>query len=322
MTTYNGEKFVKEQLKSFLNQTKQPDELIIVDDCSTDRTIDILEKFKYDAPFDVQIYINEINLGYTQNFNRVLELCTGDFIFLSDQDDVWFPTKIDYMVNLSIKYPNKALYMIDAILTDENLEESEFTKIGQIKDLGLSEESFVMGCCIAIEKDFLNAILPIPKFFKDGHDVWLVSIADVLKLRYVSYNIQQYYRIHNNNTSSFIANNLCKMKKIDNSKSSLKKSIIAWIHSSKMIVFQNYIDKNKIIVNRLEKLLEVEKYASVSKEKLIKLKYQINLYEKRLEIIKSKNSLDRIINAFKFYKGGGYNSFYGIKTCLSDIMRS
>ena len=82
MATYNGEEFILEQLESCANQTKLPDELVIADDCSTDRTLEIIEKFKKVAPFKIKVYSNKTNLGYTQNFNKAMKLCTNELIFL------------------------------------------------------------------------------------------------------------------------------------------------------------------------------------------------------------------------------------------------
>ncbi len=322
MATYNGEAYVLEQLESFVAQTRQPDELIITDDCSSDRTIKILEEFKNKVSFTVKIYNNKTNLGYIQNFNKALELCTGDLIFLSDQDDVWFPTKIDYMIDLTVAHPDKALFMIDTRLTDGELKESKFTKQGQIKDLGLTESSFVMGCCIAIKRNLLQPILPIPKTFKLGHDDWLVNISDILNLRYVSDSVQQYYRIHGDNTSTSIANNLFKMEKINTPKISLSDQVINWIHFSKIIVFQRYIDENLNIIRKLEKLLNVEEYTPAVSNKLNSLNSQNECYKQRLNVLKSKNRLNRMVKAFELYKNGVYNSFNGLKTCFSDIVRS
>ena len=128
MATYNGQTFLLEQLQSFTEQTILPDEVVITDDCSSDKTVALINSFKKTAPFKIRVYSNEKNLGYTQNFNKALQLCTNDLIFLSDQDDVWLPTKIEYMLNLTLQYPDKDLFMIDAELVDDSLISSELTK--------------------------------------------------------------------------------------------------------------------------------------------------------------------------------------------------
>ena len=95
MATYNGEKYIIEQLDSIRNQTLTPDEVIICDDCSTDNTRKIIEDYiiKYNLA-GWNLYINDVNIGFYDNFFKALRLCTGDIIYLSDQDDVWDINKI------------------------------------------------------------------------------------------------------------------------------------------------------------------------------------------------------------------------------------
>ena len=150
MATYNGAQYIQEQLQSFVDQTRQPDELIITDDCSTDQTEAIVGEFAKTAPFAVEFHRNENNLGYCGNFNAALMKTTGDLVFLSDQDDVWFPEKIEHMINVAERNPHAWIVMNDAALTDGGLKEVGLTKVGQIRSAGLPLESFVMGvllCC-------------------------------------------------------------------------------------------------------------------------------------------------------------------------------
>lgn len=94
MATYNGAKYLQEQLDSFVTQTRQPDELVVCDDGSSDATVEILRHFAAGAPFAVEIHENEVNLSHAKNFEKALSLCGGDVIFFSDQDEVWFPEKV------------------------------------------------------------------------------------------------------------------------------------------------------------------------------------------------------------------------------------
>lgn len=94
MATYNGERFLQEQLDSLARQTLLPCELVVCDDGSADGTMDILKRFADVAPFRVRIYQNDVRLGYCENFLRAVGLCTGDLVAFSDQDDVWFPSKL------------------------------------------------------------------------------------------------------------------------------------------------------------------------------------------------------------------------------------
>lgn len=249
MTTYNGEKYILEQLESFITQTRQPDELVITDDCSSDRTMDILKEFKKNAPFDVKIFSNKVNLGYTQNFNKVLQLCSGDLIFLSDQDDVWFENKIEFMVNLSKRFSNKMVFMCDTEFTDAKLKPMNITKQFQIKSLGHNMSSFVTGCCIAVKRNFLDQILPIPKEFK-GHDNWIVNIADKLNLRYVDSKVCQYYRRHGENESMAMSNKLGYISLSDRMK-------LLYVRIIRKFFIQNWIEyfqKKKLIDTKVKEL--------------------------------------------------------------------
>ena len=94
MAAFNGEKYIREQLESFGTQTVPPNEVVISDDDSSDKTVEIIEAFKARAKFEVNLLQNEDRIGYIANFANAISQCTGDIIFISDQDDVWFPEKI------------------------------------------------------------------------------------------------------------------------------------------------------------------------------------------------------------------------------------
>src|SRR5690348_14254665 len=94
MATYNGARFVTEQLDSIAGQTQLPVEVVICDDRSTDETVSILESFAAKAPFRVTLHRNDEQLGYRLNFKKAVSFCTGDLIAFCDQDDVWHPDKL------------------------------------------------------------------------------------------------------------------------------------------------------------------------------------------------------------------------------------
>ena len=97
MATYNGEQYLSEQIDSILAQSYPVHELIIQDDCSTDGTTDIVRRYMEKYPF-VKLFVNERNVGYNENFRRAAMHATGDFVALSDQDDIWFPQKLERQV--------------------------------------------------------------------------------------------------------------------------------------------------------------------------------------------------------------------------------
>ena len=106
MAVYNGERFILEQLKSLAHQTHLPDEMVVSDDCSTDRTVRIVTEFARHAPFSIKVLTNDKNVGCTKNYERAIRDCSGDVIFLCDCDDVWYPRKIAIMERAFKTQPN------------------------------------------------------------------------------------------------------------------------------------------------------------------------------------------------------------------------
>jgi glycosyltransferase involved in cell wall biosynthesis len=185
LCTYNGEKYLSEQLESFANQTRVPDELIVCDDLSTDNTVQIVESFQQSAPFNVRLYMNESRLGSTKNFEQAISMSKGDVIFLSDQDDWWYQDKI----NIILKYfPHKEKYgglFSDAEIVDESLtsqyrnlwesigfdtiQRKKFSEGNSIPVL--LKHNVVTGATMAFDADFKDILLPIPEIWI--HDAWI-----------------------------------------------------------------------------------------------------------------------------------------------------
>lgn len=103
--TYNGSRFLPEQLTSIAAQTRLPDEMVVCDDGATDATAEIIEKFARTAPFLVRFIRNSQNLGSTKNFENAIGLCTGDLIALSDQDDIWMREKLGRQAEMMERDP-------------------------------------------------------------------------------------------------------------------------------------------------------------------------------------------------------------------------
>ena len=106
MSTYNGKSFIKKQLDSILNQTVIPDEVIICDDCSSDDTVDIISNYITVNNLNTwTLSVNKKNLGYKANFYQGILKSKGDYVFFSDQDDVWLPNKIELMMQTFNEHP-------------------------------------------------------------------------------------------------------------------------------------------------------------------------------------------------------------------------
>jgi glycosyltransferase involved in cell wall biosynthesis len=201
MATYNGEKYLQKQLDSFVNQTHQPYELVICDDGSSDRTIEILQKFKACTPFKVRIYENEENLGFAKNFEKALALCSGDIIFLSDQDDVWLPKKLERVRDEFLARPDIQLIINDGQIVHDDLRDTGLTILGQTRSVGLGDRAFLSGCCSALRSEFRDIVLPVPDCVF-VHDTWLHALGNSLNVRLVVDTPLQLYRRHGTNVSN------------------------------------------------------------------------------------------------------------------------
>ena len=200
MCTFNGAQYLRQQLESIAAQSRPPDELVICDDGSTDSTHALVADFASSATFPVRFQVNETNLGLTKNFERAIRLCTGDYIALSDQDDVWMPEKLARLETEFLSAPNVGLIFTDAEIVDDDLGPGRVTlwqklPIGpaELKKLRtqqaidvLMEGSIVTGATMAFRTRFRGLVLPIPTDLLIIHDAWIAvlvaAVADVLPL--------------------------------------------------------------------------------------------------------------------------------------------
>lgn len=210
MCTYNGELFLAQQLESMLIQTVLPDELIVCDDGSTDQTLEILDRFAKTAPFTVGIFKNNQQpLGSTKNFEKAINLCSGEIIVLSDQDDVWMPNKIE-VLEKAIN-GGAGLVFSDAELVNENLTPLGYSLFDSLhfnkkERLEISHNLFfnilmrrniVTGAATAFAKKHVKFIVPISNNWI--HDAWIaLLISSVDKVAIINQNLFK-YRQHSKN---------------------------------------------------------------------------------------------------------------------------
>ena len=177
LCTYNGEAYLREQLDSIVDQSYPAIELIAVDDCSSDNTLKILEEYAAKYPY-IQVFVNPQNLGYIRNFEKALRLCNGDFIALSDQDDIWDLRKIEKQVKA---IGNHLLIYHDSEFVDQN-GQSLYSKMSDIMNLyrGDRPEAFLFFNCISghsvlMKKELRDELLPFPNAY--FHDWWMGYVA-------------------------------------------------------------------------------------------------------------------------------------------------
>lgn len=120
LCTYNGSNYIERQLQSILFQTHPVDEIVVCDDGSTDSTLQIIEDLAGTTDIAIHIHRNETNLGPARNFQKALDLCSGDIILLSDQDDLWLPDKVKHIATYFASHPDKQVLFSDATLIDSD----------------------------------------------------------------------------------------------------------------------------------------------------------------------------------------------------------
>lgn len=198
LTTYNGEKFIKEQLDSILLQIGDKDEIILSDDGSSDNTLSIVNSYMDNR---IKIFNNKHQHGFIGNFENALEQANGDYIFLSDQDDIWKPNKVECIMSYLKKY--------DLVVHDAEIIDGKGNSLGKTYYSTMhNKTSFLanlystrfLGCCMAFTKQVKDCSLPIPHKIV-GHDYWIGMYA---KLRFNTIFIPDIlisYRRHGNNVS-------------------------------------------------------------------------------------------------------------------------
>jgi glycosyltransferase involved in cell wall biosynthesis len=198
LATYNGEKFIGEQLTSIISQLDENSEIIISDNGSTDRTVEIINSFN-DKRITLLHYSEK---GPVSNFENALRKVSGDIIFLSDQDDVWLENKVQVVKKYLKKYD---LVMTDCKIVDENLNvlhESFYTvkKCGKGFTKNLISNTY-HGCSMAFRKELLKVSLPFPKKIP-MHDIWLGFVAELFFTSYFIPDKLLLHRRHSANTST------------------------------------------------------------------------------------------------------------------------
>jgi glycosyltransferase involved in cell wall biosynthesis len=314
MATYNGAPYLQEQLDSFVTQTLLPDELVVCDDLSSDNTWDLLKKFQQSAPFSVRLYQNQKNLGYAKNFGRALSLAEADIIFLSDQDDVWLPAKLETVVTLFNSNPDILIVTNDQELTNAQLITTGLSTFGQHKAAGHSRTAFTVGCCTAIRESVRYVILPIPAHL-DSHDLWLHYIAESMRIRKIIPEILQYHRRHDHNSSDSKHNPTSRTSLLQQARSSWSNDPYSYWEHRKMHL--------EAVASRLKSVTtkQLPDFSRVNFTDAIKaITKEQNAMMDRQSVVKS-SGLTRIRRAITMMARGEYRYFLGWKSFLKDLLR-
>ncbi len=207
LATYNGEKYLREQIDSILNQTHKEFRLLISDDGSTDSTREILEEYK-NKDSRIEVFFQENNLGVVKNFEFLLEKVEAKYYMFSDQDDIWKESKIEK----SLKKIEEGFDLVysDLEVVDEELNviyksywklKGIYNKIKKYNNFeSLYLNNFVTGCTMISKKELINKFLPLPNTSKYVlHDYWIsLILSQEGKISYIEEPLIK-YRQHKNN---------------------------------------------------------------------------------------------------------------------------
>ncbi|WP_279630350.1 glycosyltransferase family 2 protein [Microbacterium phyllosphaerae] len=185
MATYNGARYIREQLESILPQLGPDDEVVIVDDASSDDTLDIVGSI--DSP-QITVHRNTENRGYVRSFERAMTLARGEVLLLSDQDDVWVPGRVDALCAATASHwiaaSNLILLDSDAPLPSP-LTGRPWLLRARDSHQGLRNELRILlgdapyfGCAMAVRRDALPLVLPFPSYLTESHDLWMATAAN------------------------------------------------------------------------------------------------------------------------------------------------
>jgi glycosyltransferase involved in cell wall biosynthesis len=199
MCTYNGEKYLVEQLDSIVRQSYRNLEIVIVDDCSTDNTLSILNSYavKDDR---IRVIANDENIGFVRNFEKAINECSGELVALADQDDIWFPEKIKCLAeNIG---ENWLIYSKVAVVnSDGEPQDVEFPTVNRLEGrcaLSLILNNCVTGHACLMRRELLKRAMPFMSEMP-YHDQWLAIVAASYGKLKAGDEVLSFYRRHNSN---------------------------------------------------------------------------------------------------------------------------
>lgn len=181
MAAYNGSRHIKEQIDSILSQLGATDELIVVNDCSTDNTAEIVSAIDDDR---IRLINSSVNAGYVRTFELGLSEARGEYIFLSDQDDIWIPGRVDVMIGS----------LQSSTMVASNCKHFD-GRPGRFHDIRLRQRDshhtirnivgilvgyrLHWGCAMAFRRSMLSQVVPFPGHMTESHDQWIAMVGNV-----------------------------------------------------------------------------------------------------------------------------------------------
>jgi glycosyltransferase involved in cell wall biosynthesis len=325
MATYNGDQFISQQLDSLMAQSYLPAELIVTDDGSTDRTLEIVEEFRGRAPFPVQVFKNKQRLGYKGNFMEAASHCSGDIVAFCDQDDIWEPRKLNECM--------KCFDDTDILLCHHNAVFFDGTtgrKLGVLHESAQDSiidrmNSLPWSYSHGLTQLFRRSLLDLSNDWENSidhrhagrlaHDQWFFFLASALgKIKYLADPLVL-YRQHDRNIFGF------------KGKTPFVKSVrellswVLWMNEDRYHVL-SAAARNRATILENVSLKADEALRSRAIESALRYKGIAELYRLRREVHTSKSLFERLRALREIARLGGYNSSgwgLGRKAVIKDI---
>jgi len=312
MATYNGARFLEEQLESFAAQTLPPAELVVSDDGSTDGTVEIVDRLASHAAFPVHIHRNPEQLGYTRNFSRAASLCTGDLVCFSDQDDRWYLEKLAKVAEEFAGKPRICLIVNDQAITDADLNPSGATIFGNNRRLGFPDSNLIAGCCTTVRRELLEVLLPFPP--EIPYDEWLGAMAELLGVKaLIQEPLQDYRRYGDNTTGSILAERSPTPWSLFR-RFGLADPRRAWTQQiERTSLFEQRILDRRRMLNGIAGAEAVKRALETLDDRRDWLHTRLRL----LELSRPR----RLAHVFRLWRRGFYARQFGLKSAIKDAVR-
>ncbi|MBN9313895.1 MAG: hypothetical protein BGO40_06765 [Chryseobacterium sp. 39-10] len=207
IATYNGSRFIAKQIDSVLAQLSVDDELIIVDDGSTDQVVKIIENYDDSR---IRIFVNPRNMRHVKTFERAVRMAENEMVILCDQDDIWTDNRVAVLENYFAKNPGVVLITSNCVCIDDHDREIAHTiRTVNEKDSFAYKKNILSilrgkigyyGCLMAFRQSLKKIILPIPSYV-EAHDLWIAMAANLLHQNLHINEITLKHRLHASNAS-------------------------------------------------------------------------------------------------------------------------
>lgn len=290
MTTYNGERFLAQQLDSVIDQTYPIKEILICDDCSTDSTLEILQRYQQQCPL-IRVVRNEKNQGYVKNFEHAISLANSEYVALCDQDDIWLPEKLERLLPL---VADCSIVYCDSMLVDE-AGNSLGRNLSDIKNLAgyksclpFAIGNSASGHAMVMSKSFVLSTMPFPEFMV--YDWWLAFCAACNRgLNYVDQPLVL-YRQHAGSIVGAVRLSAGLRKKTRENETSAIRQRMKWFAE------RSHARPEHPVIQEILESYEDFSLSNNTKRALLFLKYKENLLA-----IKKRSAFRKTVFCFKMW---------------------